>query len=225
MALKALVLVMLVLAAPTALARDPLREPTCVGPEGALCVGPSTCTDVGCVPPACQPAAQCYSDVSGAESCAINLTIDGQTCQSVVAASVSHRGAGAVGPTRASGAATLTGGNVNRFNLVNSWVTPGAETDLMVAGVGIGQLSAGVYRSEIHTDGQRGGVLGMVEPSHHQTWTQIALVARFSPSSGGHEDLQVAVWFLDYMPNGCHMRSPSGSSPEVECPRLHEFLP
>lgn len=222
-----LLLLLLVLAAPLATAGDPFREPVCA--PGLPCVGPGTCTEVVCVPTSCEPAMRCVGHVNDPADCAENLTIDGRMCQTRLAIGLDrgevHGPEGLVVPgSDVWVAATVSEGSVHGMDLANEWMALSAETDATLAGVAVGRTSAGIYGSDVQTEGQRGGIYGMLLPADGQTWTQVALIFGTDAGPGPEERVQVAVWFHDLMPNGCHTRSASGRA-DVDCPRLHEFLP
>jgi hypothetical protein len=148
-------------------------------------------------------------------------------CQTRIALGIEHRGIDGPAGVGVPGsevwiAAAVSDGRVNDLNLVNKWITPSVETDATLAGIGVGRTYAGVYQSEILTEGERGGAYGLLFPASNQTWMHVALVV--GTDAGPGEQLQVAVWFLDLMPNGCHLRSASERT-DVDCPRVHEFLP
>lgn len=223
---KLLFVVSLVLAAPLAAAGDPFRDPVCI--SSTSCFGPGTCSMAGCVPQSCEPALDCRGEVGNLGGCAVNMSIDGRTCQVALVLDAQRDGvvladAASVDSSSALLSVTLTNGSVDEYNLENVWITPTAEAGLVVAGVDTGYSSIGVYRSDITTEGPRGGPFGMIAPSSEHTWTQISLVAGNSGGAGGTQDVQVSVWLLDMMLDGCHVRSPSGRGLEVTCPRVQEL--
>ena len=233
--MRTFLFIAILLATPLAAAQDPF-QPVC---EGSACVGFNGCVPLdvpgvpglgACVPPACYPLAQCRGQVSdGAAFCAVNATIDGRTCDTTFGVGFETEGVDVprLGPVEGSRAWVgfgVTNGSVQQFNLQNAWTAPTAEVDASVMGVDLGRTTVGVYFTEIQTEGPRGGPYGAVAPSQSHTWTQVSIVAHNSGGMGGSEDVQVSVWFLDYMPDGCHVRSPSGEGPEAACPPLRDFF-
>lgn len=223
---KLVLFVLLALAAPSAVAADPFRDAVCV--TGSTCVGAGTCTPAACVPRSCEPVVDCYGSAGDASVCSVNVSIDGETCQTEVAVGAQRDGLHAADGVDVDGsgalvAVTVTDGSVEAYNLQNVWITPAAELGLDVAGVDAGYTTVGVYRSDIDTEGPRGGPYGMIAPSSEHTWTQLSVVASNSGGEGGTQDVQVSLWLLDYVPEGCHVRSPSGRGVELACPRVHEL--
>lgn len=212
--------------APLASAGDPFREQTCV--DETHCYGAGTCVDAVCVPRSCQPATSCRAEVGpGATTCVTNLTIQGQTCQTFVGLGardqrqVSLPGFGDASGTRVWFAAQTTDGHVDAHNLPNSWLAPGVEAEVEALGLDLGGVSVGVYRSEIVDEGPRGGPYGQISPSDNHTWSEIGVGVRHAGGPLGGEDVVVALWLLDLVPDGCFVRSPHSTLPEAECPRLH----
>lgn len=208
----------ILLAAPLAVADDPFRDQVC--PDTESCVGPGMCTEWGCVPRSCQPLVYCRSVLTSTQECEVNLTIDGETCQLVAglgARSNDHRNEFWV-------AASLTNGNVDAFNLPNTWITPAIEASASVAGVETGDVSVGVYRSDILTEGPRGGVLGAVSPSPEHQWTHLAFEIHQGDGATAGNDIVVGIYFLDSAPDGCYARSSASTVPLFECPPPREIL-
>lgn len=202
---------------PTAAASDTFFEERCVNSD--LCAGAGTCLDAvlayACIPRGCPPGVSCYAEVAPESAeCASNTTIDGQTCSVHVAFGVD------AADSDLSFVVQLSNGSVSSAPLENSWISPGVESRLKVIGLDFGSAYAYAYRSDIRTEGPRGGPFGMLSPAPHHTWTQIGVAAghRGGPAFG--EDVVVAIELMDFMPEGCWVRSPGGAVPEFECPRL-----
>lgn len=215
-----LIVLVLLSAAPLAGAIDPFRDQLCVNQEA--CYGAGSCVaDAGCVPRGCEPLASCSGEIGpDSTSCAFNATISGATCASHLGVALG----GAEG-TRLAARATASNGSVDAHKLENTWSAPGAEAELALAGLDFGGLYVYLYRSDILTEGPRGGLYGQVAPSANHTWTQIGVTGGHygGPLSG--EDFAIAVELLDLMPESCWVRSPSGVAPELACPSLAPYYP
>lgn len=224
---KLVFLILLALAAPTAVAADPFHEPVCV--STATCVGAGTCvSSAACLPRGCEPAADCSASAGDMSVCSVNVSIDGETCQTAVALDAHRDGHHVTDGVDVAGsglvlAVTLTDGSVDGYNLQNVWITPAVEAGLVVAGMDAGYTAIGAYRSDIDTEGPRGGPYGLVAPGYEHTWTQLSVVATNSGGDAGPQDIQVSVWLLDYAPDGCHVRSPSGRGVDLACPRVQDL--
>lgn len=201
--------------APGASASDPFYDPLCVG---EACAGAGTCVlDVGCAPRGCDVAVSCRGAVGPVgDECAVNETIDGRTC--AVYAGVDMD---AGGGTRVGFMIEASEGSVEAFNLFNSWAAPGAEADASILGTEVGRAFVYVYRSDISTEGPRGGPVGTIAPYENHTWTQIGVAGGLD----GGPDVLVGIVLLDFAPEGCFVRSPSASAPGVECPPLGSLYP
>lgn len=205
------------LCAPTVAASDPFYEEVC--PTSDVCVGAGMCVDAmlayTCIPRGCSIGISCYAEVGpDSAECAFNTTIDGQTCSVHVAFGMD------TADSDMSVAAQLSNGSVSSTPLENTWVSPGAESRLKVLGLDFGSAYAYAYRSDIQTEGPRGGPFGLLSPAQHHTWTEVGVAAGHHGGPAFGEDVVVAVELMDFMPEGCWLRSPSGAVPEVECPRL-----
>ncbi|HVM44692.1 MAG TPA: hypothetical protein VM582_02060, partial [Candidatus Thermoplasmatota archaeon] len=185
--------------APTAGAYDPFNEPLCV--EGRCVNVIGTCIAGVCLR-SCAPAASCRAQV-GPDSawCAVNTSIDGRTCAIQVGAQASRAGVGA-----AAASVQWSNGSVRASNLENTWFSPGVEASADAAGVDAGTLSAGAYRSDILTEGPRSGPYSRVSPSQNHSWTQIVVIAAYHNGALSQEAV-ASLTFLDYMPEGCQVRS------------------
>jgi len=205
------------LCAPPAAATDPLYEQVCVTDN--MCYGAGTCVEVACVPRGC-PTISCRLEVGpDSTACATNVTIDGRTC-------AFHFGAGTDGPSNSFGVtAQSSNGSVRGGNLENTWISPGLEAHADVAGLNLGQFYAEAYRSDIQTEGPRGGPFGTLEPSQNHTWTQIGVAAGHHGGPAFGEDVVIVLELLDMMPESCFLRSPSGAFPGVECPSFGRYYP
>ena len=212
--------IVLIAFAPFAGAVDPFHDQVCLTVE--LCYGAGTCvTDVGCVPRGCEPLASCSGEIGpDGSACAVNATIDGRTC-------ASHIGLGAdTGQGSRLGARVqLSNGSVEANKLDNTWIAPGVEGELGVAGFDFGGYHVYLYRSDILTEGPRGGPYGQLAPSENHTWTEIGVVAGHHGGPFFGEDIVVAVELLDLMPESCWIRAPSGALPEFACPSLAPLYP
>lgn len=195
------VLFVLVLAAPAASASDPLLE--CV--DESVCVGPGTCTPAVCVPRSCQPAAHCRSEVASASDCAVNLTIEGKTCQLVLGLALRAN----QGPYASAGVA-FTQGNVDAFNLRNTWLAPSAQLGAGTDPVGLGDVSAGVYVSRIFTDGTPGPIAALAGAQEHE-YDQVVVFVHHGQGIGGSETILVGAYLLDFAPEGCYARTTTSS--------------
>lgn len=182
---------------------------------GALLPVRETCTPVGCTPRSCEPAMDCRIDVEPAGAkCAMNVSISGRTCTTVVAVRASRASEG----TAVGASFELSDGTVSGVNLPNTWVSPSANVEGSAGGVDLGRNSIGAYRSDILTEGPRGGPFGEVAPSRNHTWTEVGVFA-YHDSTTAREGILVAVWFLDLMPEGCFVRTQSGVQ-DTPCPSL-----
>lgn len=182
---------------------------------GALLPIQEMCTPVGCTPRSCEPVMDCRLDVAPTVAqCAVNISISGRTCTTVlgVGASRPHEG------TQAAANVELSDGRVDRHNLPNSWLSPSANVGASVAGTDLGSTSIGVYRSEILTEGPRGGPFGEVAPSMNHTWSEVSVFA-YHEGPAGREGVRVVLWFLDMMPEGCFVRTQSGVL-DAPCPAM-----
>lgn len=205
-------------AAPGALAEDPLNEPVCVLNE---CVGAGECIENSCVPRGCEPAGRCSAEAGpNRVACATNVTIDGRTC-ALYAGAAFERDA----VVRADASAAVSNGSVHAEHLDNTWVSPGADVSLGVAGHDLGRFFVYAYRSDILTEGPRGGPYGRLAPSEHHTWTEFGVVAGHAGGPTGGGDVIVGVELLDLVPEGCFVRFSAEDSPEVSCPRVPVYLP
>jgi hypothetical protein len=203
------------LAMPSASADDPFLEEQC--PVSGICAGPGTCTPVACVPRSCQPAAHCRSEVSSASECAINLTIQGETCQLLLGLDVrSNQGQEAwIG-------ASLTSGHVDAFNLRNTWIVPSAEFTLSSGDLNVGDIGAGVYASRIFTQGEPGPV-GMLAGASEHEYDHVAVVIHTGQGITSGETVLVGIYLLDFVPEGCYARTTTSSV--LDCRDLTATLP
>lgn len=222
-------LALLLLAAPLAMAADPLNEQVC--DETLGCVGVGTCVTDVCVPSPCDPTLGCRGDVTAVRSgCAANETITGQTCGTYVSVGAGTRRqtsaplVGEVGRNDASAQVGLTDGRVLSSNLPNTWISPDAAVDLTVAGVHAGRTSVALYRSDIALEGEGPFPATPVTTSSHQ-FSQLALAVSHEGDVAGTQDATVAVLFLDLAPEGCFVRSTVATVPDVECSDLRPLLP
>ncbi|HET6405163.1 MAG TPA: hypothetical protein VFH78_10985 [Candidatus Thermoplasmatota archaeon] len=211
-----ILVIVALLAVPSAAAVDPLHEQLCV--QEGMCAGAGTCTPAACLPRGCV-VASCSSELGpdGAE-CGFNEAIDGRTCAVHVGGEV-----GRGSPTRAGAYVHVTNGSVDAQELHNAWLTPGAEGHASVAGADLGYVYAVVYRSDIQTEGPRGGPFARFQPSPHHTWTEVGVAAGHHGGPGFGEDVVVALILLDHAPESCFVRSPSGALPGVECPSFGRY--
>lgn len=219
----------LVAAAPFAVAMDPTSQPACVEDT---CAGPGTCAEgVACVPRGCEPVVHCRSnlDTGTGTSCAVNETIDGRMCQALVSVELSSKASatapllGEVGQPRVVAALAVGQGNVNLYNLPNSWASPAAEADAFVLGQDAGYVSVGAYRSDIATEGAPHLLARQLHGDEHR-FEQVVLVA-YHDGVLGPQTLSVGVIVLDSLPESCFVRSGTGTVEEFRCPRLSDGLP
>lgn len=199
-----LCVILLAACSPSASADDPLRDENC--DLGPTCVGPGTCLPVTCVPRSCQPAFHCRSEVDLSSECARNVTIQGETCQAVVGF-----GGRTNAPENDLGVRVgLSNGHVDAFNLPNTWVSPSVEAGGSLGAADLGDVSAGIYTTNIQTDGDQ----------DHE-WRHIAVTLYHGPSLlGSGESARAGVYVLDATLEGCYVRESSLASVSADCPRL-----
>lgn len=196
--------IILAVFAPHAAASDILRDESCV-PGAALCASPGTCTPVVCTPRSCQPAFHCRSDANLSSECARNTTIEGETCQIIVGGSVRTNDP----HNEVAVSLAFSNGTVDAFNLQNTWIAPSAEASATSNDIEVGDISAGLYTSNITTtDGQR-----------HE-WRHIGVVFYHGPGFFAGEEVGAGVYLLDTIPEGCYARLSSVVSVSTACPRL-----
>lgn len=206
------------LGAPTAQADDPFYDEFCVGV--VVCAGAGTCVDAqvahACVPRGCSaPSVSCEAAMEPNDAqCAFNTSIGGKTCSAYVGLEVDAPGSSVGFAVQASN------GSVTSSPLENTWTSPGIEAYGTVLGVELGHVYAHAYRSDVVTEGPRGGPVGMVSPAPHHAWTEIGVSAGHHGGELPSEGIIVAVELMDFMPEGCWLRTMSGSAPDVECPSL-----
>lgn len=189
--------------APTVTASDPFYEQFCATDQ--VCAGAGTCVDAAvtyaCVPRGCSVAVSCRAEIGpDSAACAFNTTIDGRTCAVHFAFSLDsaqHE----VGVT-----AQLSNGSVSGAHLQNTWMAPGVEARLKVLGFDLGGAYAHAYRSDIQSDGH--------------AWTEVGVAAGHHGGPGFGEDAVVAIELMDFRPEGCWLRSPTGALPDVSCPSM-----
>lgn len=212
-----LVILVAALNAPSAVASDPFYEQVCVTED--TCYGAGSCFDATaayvCVPRGCSVGISCTAEIGpDSTQCAFNTTIDGRTCAVYVGFGVDGT------DNNVAFAAQVSNGSVEASPLENTWLSPGVESRVMLAGADFGHFYAQAYRSDIVTEGPRGGVFGRLSPSANHTWTQIGVGAGHHGGPAFGEDLVVVVELMDMMPEGCWVRSPTNALPEIDCPRM-----
>lgn len=215
--------------APFAAATDPFGDEICFDEDS--CVGAGSCYDPLCVPQHCQPIVDCRGEVGpDAVGCAVNTTIDGRTCQAYAGIGVQDERHlalplwGDASGTSVGAAVAVTNGSVYAQNLPNTWLSPSAQVEANALGLDLGTFSAGAYRSDIVTEGPRGGIYGEIAPSPDHTWTELAFFVRHDGGPAGtSEGIVVAIWLLDLMPDGCFVRG-LGVDDDVRCPRVPQFI-
>lgn len=226
------ILVLVLGAVPAASAGDPFRERICDRDLG--CVGPIMCVpNVACTPHPCHPGVDgvgCSATLAGSsQDCSINATYHGRTCQSTL-----HAGIGSDRPVRvpfvgdATGTSALVGvevsnGSVDEHNLPNTWLAPGAFVDTRVAGQETGETSVGLYRSDITLDGAGTGPSTRLFPNANHTFSEFGARVRHDNGATGPVDATAAVLLLDLRPEGCFVRSASGTVADYRCPPFREL--
>lgn len=199
--------ILVALLAPQAVAQDPLRDEVC-DTTLDVCAGAGSCTSlvVVCVPRSCQPVFHCRSQTEFTSECAMNTTIEGETCQVVLGAGVRTN----TPNHEASVRVALTNGTVDAFNLPNTWVAPSVETSLSSGAVDAGDIVLGLYSTQIVTaDGQE-----------HQ-WSHVGVVVYHGAGiAGPSQSARVGLYLLDSMPEGCYARLNAVASASGDCPRV-----
>lgn len=200
---------------PTALGDDPFSDKQC--PRAGQCIGPGTCTDFGCIPRGCTETVKCRGAMNSTAECAMNVTIQGQTCQILAAAGL-HSGGDDIWVSAAT-----SDGNVDAFNLPNTWSSSSVDAHAQVGALSTGDVTLTVYRSTILSPGPRGGPLALVADDPNHEWRTFAINAHKGTGTTSGEDVIVGLILLDSVPEGCYVRT--GQSSAFECPRVSRSLP
>lgn len=193
----------LLLATPLGAASDPLRDQLCNDEGVHVCFGPGTCTDVGCVPRSCQPLAHCRSTLIVEDECGVNMSNDGETCQVVVGGELRTNDP----QNEVKASVVLTDGNIDTFNLPNTWVAPSVEVLAHSDDINVGDLAVGFYASNI--------TMGDHE------WRHVGIIVYHGPGFVGSQDATVGVYLLDDVPESCYVRSTTPASVDAECPEAN----
>lgn len=157
----ALLMVTLVALLPFAAAGNVFSDPVCVldacAPT-ALCVN-----GVLCQPTTCDPVMGCSADLQASRSCALNETIDGETCTMKLVVDVGLQGrtlSGTPAPVPALPGSSLRGdalvahGDVQREPLFHEWTSDQAALSGSVAGIPLGSTTMRLYASSIEAEGK-----------------------------------------------------------------------
>lgn len=224
----ALLLITGVVFTPVASSSDLFHPVVC--DEEIGCIAPEACVNgVHCPADPCDPVADCDARLyAEPTTCAVNATIQGTSCVTSVGGGASAErqlvlpGVGGVGATSVDVGVALMQGEVQKFNLPNTWISPVLETDVTVGGMPLGATSVAVYRSEVIVPGRPR--FPDVTGEEHE-YSQTTLEIKKYGGQGGNLDFAIGVITLDHLPDGCFVRSSSVLLPSLSCPRPSTLLP
>lgn len=202
----------LLVAAPVALAADPLvGEDICAPRVG--CLSSVGCdTQTRCEAALCGTVATCEVGARNDSTCAINDTISGHTCdteQGVDAGGIptSAQPLGlTTGASGVSAQASQSEGNVSAFNLPNTWSADTVSARASVLGVDAPGIDATLYKSTIASGG------------HEFSTLDVLVLVAGAP-------IGATVRLMDNAPEGCAASSDLVAHASFDCRRDLPALP